>query len=147
MIKPYLRGQDIKRWYPNWQNLWMILTSTDIDINNYPSVREHLEKYKKRLESRSGKQLWWQLQAKPSYHNLLEEPKIIWQDLTWSSKFCFDTNGLAINDLCFTLISSDSWLLAVLNSPLIWSWLWRNTVHGKDEATIYHISNQNGILL
>jgi len=25
LIKPYLRGQDIKRWSPDWQNLWMIV--------------------------------------------------------------------------------------------------------------------------
>lgn len=35
---------------------------------------------------------------------------------------------------CFSLSSPDLWLLAVLNSPLIWSWLWRNTIHGKDEV-------------
>ena len=35
---------------------------------------------------------------------------------------------------CFALPSSDLWLLAVLNSPLMWCWLWRNTVHGKDEV-------------
>jgi hypothetical protein len=35
---------------------------------------------------------------------------------------------------CFALPCSDLWLLAVLNSPLIWSWLSRNTIHGKDEV-------------
>ena len=35
---------------------------------------------------------------------------------------------------CFALPCSDLWLLAVLNSPLMWSWLWRNTIHGKDEV-------------
>jgi hypothetical protein len=35
---------------------------------------------------------------------------------------------------CFCLPSSDPWLLAVLNSPLMWSYLWRSTVHGKDEV-------------
>ena len=27
IIKPYLRGQDIKRWSPEWRGLWMIFLS------------------------------------------------------------------------------------------------------------------------
>ena len=27
IIKPYLRGQDIDRWAPEWAGLWMILSS------------------------------------------------------------------------------------------------------------------------
>jgi hypothetical protein len=30
--------------------------------------------------------------------------------------------------------TNDLYLLAVVNSPLLWSYMWRNAVHGKDEA-------------
>ncbi|AFY59272.1 Eco57I restriction-modification methylase domain-containing protein [Synechococcus sp. PCC 6312] len=134
IIKPYLRGQDVKRWNPDWQNLWMILAHKEIQIENYPIVREHLTQYGEKLEKRAGKQLWWQLQAPPSSTDLFEQPKIIWPDLAWGAKFCFDYNNFYTNDLCFILPTNNLWLLAVINSPLIWAWLWRNAAHGKDEV-------------
>ena len=30
--------------------------------------------------------------------------------------------------------TDDLWLLAVVNSPILWSYMWRNDTHGKDEA-------------
>ena len=33
IIKPYLRGQDIKRWSPQWAGLWMIFDRRGIDID------------------------------------------------------------------------------------------------------------------
>jgi type I restriction-modification system DNA methylase subunit len=50
IIKPYLRGQDIKRWSSEWQNLWMIFTRRGIDIDAYPEIKKHLTKYRKQLE-------------------------------------------------------------------------------------------------
>ena len=31
VIKPYLRGQDIKRWSPEWNGLWMIVLKSSGD--------------------------------------------------------------------------------------------------------------------
>ena len=134
IIKPLLRGQDIKRWIPEWDKVWIIFAHKDIDIEQYPVIKEHLEIYRNKLEARAGKQLWWQLQASPSSYHLFEEPKIIWQDLAFHSRFCSDKQNVFIDMTCFALPCSDLWLLAVLSSPLMWSWLWRNTIHGKDEV-------------
>jgi hypothetical protein len=38
------------------------------------------------------------------------------------------------NDLCFILNATDAWLVSVLNSPLMWPYMWRNVIHGKDEV-------------
>ena len=65
IIKPILRGQDIKRWCPEWDNLWIIFAHKDIDIEKYPVIKQHLESYRNKLENRAGKQLWWQWQASP----------------------------------------------------------------------------------
>ncbi len=134
IIKPLLRGQDIKRWIPEWDKVWIIFAHKDIDIEQYPVIKEHLEIYRNKLEARAGKQLWWQFQASPAFYHLFEEPKIIWQDLAFHSRFCLDKQNVFIDMTCFALPCSDLWLLAVLNSPLMWSWLWRNTIHGKDEV-------------
>ncbi len=44
VIKPYLRGQDIKRWSPEWRGLWMIFARRGIDIDAYPAVKRHLQR-------------------------------------------------------------------------------------------------------
>lgn len=151
IIKPYLRGQDVKRWNSDWQNLWIILLKSTSNFNwlwskadlsdaeqifqkAYPAIYLHIKAYESKLKARSDQGIyWWELRS-CIYYELFEQTKIIWQDLSFHSKFCFGTPGLLAEMTCFSLPCSDLWLLAVLNSPLIWSWLWRNTIHGKDEV-------------
>jgi hypothetical protein len=42
--------------------------------------------------------------------------------------------GQISNNTVYVLPTGSPWLLAVLNSPLMWSFCWRNAAHGKDEA-------------
>src|SRR5579883_2461159 len=60
--------------------------------------------------------------------------QIIWKDLSTSSEFCFDASGISPNDLCFILTSDDQWLLAVLNSPFMWYYLYRVTIYALNET-------------
>lgn len=150
IIKPYLRGQDIKRWNSEWQRSWMIVTYHGIDIDLYPGIKKYLEKYRENLEPKpkdwssnknskwsgrkAGNYKWYELQDNFSNWNEFQENKIVWQDLAFHPRFCLDEKGLFAEMTCFALPSSDLYLLAVLNSPLMWTYLWRNTVHGKDEV-------------
>ncbi|MBD2131829.1 Eco57I restriction-modification methylase domain-containing protein [Sphaerospermopsis sp. FACHB-1094] len=139
IIKPLLRGQDIKRWCPEWDNLWIIFVKWDCPINNYPSVLFWLEEHRKGLELRpevkQGRFPWYALSRYGSgYSHLFEQPKIVWKDLSTYSEFCFDNTGIFTNDLCFIFSSSDLWILAVLNSPLMWYYLSRTTIHGLNET-------------
>lgn len=148
IIKPYVRGQDIRRWRPTWNGLWMIFARRGISLEQYPAVLRHLQVFRERLEPKptdwegeswpgrkGGAYQWYELQDTVDYWELFERPKIIWKDLSYHSEFAFDPKGeFYTNDLCFILPSEDLWLLAVLNSPLMWAYLWRNTVHGKDEV-------------
>jgi SAM-dependent methyltransferase len=134
IIRPYLRGQDIKRWRPEWAKLWMIVAHKDVDIAKYPSVFAHLAGLREKLEARAGKQLWWQLQASPSFMDLFEKPKIIYQEIQFHSSYALDDSGLFANNKTFFIPSADSYLLAVLNSPLLWWYTWRYLPHMKDEA-------------
>ena len=52
LIRPILRGRDIKRYGYNWANLWLINTHNGvkgkyppIDINDYPAIKQHLDLY------------------------------------------------------------------------------------------------------
>jgi TaqI-like C-terminal specificity domain len=152
VIKPYLRGQDVKRWNPHWQELWIILLKSSsnykwkwagsgspeeaerVFAQEYQSIYRYIKPFEERLKNRSDQGIyWWELRS-CIYYNIFEQPKIIWQDLSFHSRFCIGQIDLIAEMTCFALPSSDLWLLAVLNSPLMWCWLWRNTVHGKDEV-------------
>ena len=44
IIKPILRGRDIRRYSAQWAGLWLIATFPvlDINIDDYPAVKNHL---------------------------------------------------------------------------------------------------------
>ncbi|MFM6618855.1 MAG: Eco57I restriction-modification methylase domain-containing protein [Dolichospermum sp.] len=120
IIKPLLRGQDIKRWISEWDKLWIIFAHKNIDIEEYPVIKQHLEIYRNKLEARAGKQLWWQLQASPTFYHLFEKPKIIYQVIQTFPLYALENSGVFGNDKTFILPSQDLFILGVLNSPLIW---------------------------
>ncbi|MEQ9549411.1 MAG: Eco57I restriction-modification methylase domain-containing protein [Coleofasciculus sp. G3-WIS-01] len=134
IIKPYLRGQDIKRWVPDWQKQWMIFAHKDFDIERYPAVKEHLTKYRTQLDGRAGKQSWWQLQASPSFYEMFEKPKLVYQEIQFHPAFSYDNNCYFTNNKCFIFPNADLYVLAVLNTPLFWWHNWRYLPHMKDEA-------------
>ncbi len=138
IIKPYLRGQDIKRWIPEWQNLWIILlkSSSDYqwswstaktDINaegvfasSFPAIYQYFETYKDRLIKRCDQgKYWWELRS-CAYYELFINPKIIYQVIQTLPQYAFDNSGAYGNDKTFILPCADLYLLGCLNSPLIW---------------------------
>lgn len=157
LLKPYLRGQDIKRWHPEWAGLWMIFSRRNIDIDSYPAVKRHLQQFREQLEPKPkgwqgegwkgrkpGAYRWFETQDPVEYWRLFEEPKIIYQDITWRASFCLDTCGTLSNNTVYFLSTSDLWVLAVLNSPAGWWFAWRKAQHGKDEALRYFNSFVEG---
>ncbi|MRG96712.1 Eco57I restriction-modification methylase domain-containing protein [Polyangium spumosum] len=139
LMKPFLRGQDIDRWVATPSNLWMLYIPWDLDIRRFPSVLRHLEGHRDTLEGRpevkAGRFPWFALSRYAAdYAHLFAVPKICYADLAWRSEFCLDERGTFLSDLCFMIPTKDPWVLAVLNAPLLWAYLWRNVVHGKDEV-------------
>ena len=134
IIKPLLRGQDIKRWYPQWDEVWIIFAHRDIEIENYPIIKSHLEKYRTKLEARAGKQLWWQWQASPSFCNLFQQPKLSYQEIQFHPAYSYDNRGYLTNNKGFIIPTSELYILGVLNSALMWWHNWRYLPHMKDEA-------------
>ena len=93
ILKPILRGRDIKRYQAQWAGLWLIATlpSLRIDIENYPAIKRHLLSYgKDRLEqtgetlvdgSKSRKKTphqWFELQDTCAYHEVFDKEKLLW---------------------------------------------------------------------
>jgi len=97
VIKPYLRGQDIKRWVPGWAGLWMIVLKSSNDhpwpwadggegaeaifASAYPALYAHVKQHEARLRYRSDKgRYWWELRS-CDYYAKFEAPKIVYQEI------------------------------------------------------------------
>ena len=150
MIKPYVRGQDISRWSSDWAGLWMIGMKSSDDYpwpwaqageqaeavfqKTYPALHSHLSQYERPLRKRQDHgRHWWELRS-CAYWDSFDNPKIMYQDITWRAQFCLDSAGTLSNNTTYFLPVSDVWIIAVLNAPVSWWYSWRRAVHGKDEA-------------
>jgi Eco57I restriction-modification methylase/TaqI-like C-terminal specificity domain/Putative RNA methylase family UPF0020 len=155
IILRYVRGQDIARWHADWAGLWMIAMKSSgdhawpwADANDgaealfeatYPSLFAHFKQHEDKLRARQDQgRYWWELRT-CAYWHLFESPKIIYQDITWELSFNLDTEGTLTNNTVYFLPTSDSWVLASLNSPAAWAYAWWRAQHGKDEALRYFI--------
>jgi type I restriction-modification system DNA methylase subunit len=148
IIKPYLRGQDIKRWHSNWENSWMILARRGIYIDDYPAVKKHLLEYRVQLEPRpidwnaavawkgrkAGNYKWYEIQDTVDYWREFSKPKLLIQRIAFHSRIALSTKEEYVNDSAIILPVADLWLLACLNSPVIWYLAFRTFPHKKDEA-------------
>lgn len=111
LIRPILRGRDIKRYGYNWADLWLIATfpSRHYDIEDYPAVKNHLLSYgKERLEQTGKKYMidgeerkarkktnnkWFETQDSISYWDLFFQPKICWKAVGRNLAFSIVESG------------------------------------------------------
>ena len=125
LLKPFLRGEDVKRWRVEPHGLWLIDTPKDmIDIDNYPAIRNWLAPFREELERRATKQNWFELQqAQLAYQPKLEEPKLVWGHFQLDAAFSIESSGSFLNNKCFFLPTADGALCAMLNSRPLWAQL------------------------
>ena len=77
ILKPFLHGRDIRRWQVAKPDTWLIFTYRRIEINRYPAIRQHLEKYRSALRKRAGKQKWYELPTSKNDTEFLAQTKLI----------------------------------------------------------------------
>lgn len=150
IIKPYLRGQDFNRWHVDTAGWSMIViassenrdwswSNTDSNAeavfsDAYPAIHRHLIRFKTELEKRQDQgRFWWELRS-CAYWEAFDQPKIMYPEISWRLEWCLDSVGTLCNNTAFILPTSDTWVLAVANSPVTWWFAWRRATHGKDEA-------------
>ena len=100
LIKPYLRGRDVKRWRIEWSGLYLITFPFGFHsmLDDYPAILRHLTQFEEALRkrgqctsSRSGKDEgqhhWLELDNNPkeSYLAKFEQPKIVVPDIALAS--------------------------------------------------------------
>ena len=122
LLKPFLIGENLKRWHVESDDLWLIYTpKNQIDIDDYPAIRNHLTPWKERLEARATKQNWWELQQpQAAYADAFQQTKIIYSDITNHSTFSVESAGIFPANTAYLVPDDSQALCAYLNSKLAW---------------------------
>ena len=133
IIKPVLRGRDIQRYQAQWAGLWLIDTHNGyrdvppINVNDYPTVKDHLDRFYDRLKSRQDKGRTPYNLRNCAYHAQFKKEKLFWMHMSPRGRFAYSDSEIYCNQKAFFLTGhSLKYLCAVLNSTLI-TWLIRNT--------------------
>jgi len=143
IIKPLLRGRDIKKWQFEFNNLWLIYIPWHFPLHEdksiqgasskaenefmlqYEAVYNHLLSYKKKLESRNKVETgiryeWYTLQRFGSkFWKDFEKPKIIYPNMTKFLPFTLDNGEYYTNQKCFIITGENlEFLTSFFNSKL-----------------------------
>ena len=137
LIRPILRGRDIKRYGYEWAELWLIATfpSRHYNIEDYPAVKQYLLSFGiERLEQTgkvhnvNGERIksrkktnnkWFETQDSISYWEDFFKPKIIYPNMTKYMPFAYDNQGYLTNQKCFIMTGVHlPYLTAFLNSNI-----------------------------
>ena len=126
LIRPILRGKDVKRYSYAFADLWLITTHNGIKSKNippihvedYPAIHKHLDDYYPQLIKRADKGDTPYNLRNCVYMNEFFKQKIIWGNLALSAQFAWAEEGYFINAPSSMIVPGNKYLLAVLNSKL-----------------------------
>lgn len=138
LIKPFLGGQDIRRYSirdtgrflivipagwtrrrigasaPSEREAWSWLKK------EYSPLARHLEPFADAAKKRQDRgDFWWELRP-CDYYDVLNGPKIVYPDIAKGPRFYLDAVGTYVANTAYCLGSDDLYLLGVLNSKLFW---------------------------
>ncbi len=142
ILKPFIRGRDIKRWQIDNQDLWLLYIPWHFPLHEdesikgasakaekefarqYPALYNHLLKFKPALENRNVDETgiryeWYALQRwGADYWKEFDKQLIVWGNLTVEPKFSFTPPGTYINAPANMIVSDSKYLLGILNSKV-----------------------------
>ena len=144
LIRPILRGRDIKRYGYDWANLWLIYVpwhfplhkdpsiqgasqkAEDTFKKSYPTIYQHLCQYKDDLSARNQAETgiryeWYAMQRwGANYSDDFFKPKIIFQEIVQEGQFFIDSEThFMCNDTCRIIVGKDiNFLVGIMNSKL-----------------------------
>ena len=124
LIRPILRGRDIKRYGYDWAGLYLIATfpSRHYNIEEYPAVKEYLLSFGMERLEQTGKEYiidgqkvkarkktnnkWFETQDSISYWDDFSKPKIVYQELCRKgTAFAIDDKAMFLGNTGYILTS------------------------------------------
>ena len=139
LIRPILRGRDIKRYGYEWAGLYLIATfpSRHYDIEEYPAVKEYLLSFGMERLEQTGKEYvvdgqkvkarkktnnkWFETQDSISYWDDFSKPKIVYREISIEMEACLAPANWMLNNKLY-MITSDTenleYICTFLNSKI-----------------------------
>ena len=128
LIRPILRGRDIKRYSYDWANLWLINSHNGvkgriprINIEEYPAVKAHLDQYWTKIKNRADKGDTPYNLRNCAYLEDFQKPKAMWKIIGCNINFSFDNDAMICNN-AVNIITGDEELIlqfvGIMNSKL-----------------------------
>ena len=135
VIKPFLRGRDVKRWCvdfaeqylikiessENKEHPWSKLSEQEAEKifdETYPAIYKHFSQFRKSLIKRCDQgRFFWELRS-CIYWQEFEQPKIIYPDIAVSCEFAFDNSNFLLDCTLFLIPLNSKHLLGFLNSKI-----------------------------
>ena len=130
LIRPILRGRDIKRYGYTWADLWLINTHNGVKgrlprirIEEYPALKTHLDEYWDKIATRADKGETPYNLRNCAYMEEFSKPKIVWAELARTGNaFTIDMERNMIGNTAYMLtdnhddIDTLKYILAFMNS-------------------------------
>lgn len=137
ILKPLLKGNEIRKWRNESRDQWLIFTRRGIDITLYPGVMCHLSNQRESIEPRPrdwtptldnpiwkgrkpGSYEWYEIQDSIDYFEAFEAEKIGYIEICSEPQFAWIPAGIYQEATTFLIANADRFLIAYLNSRVAW---------------------------
>ncbi len=127
ILKPILRGRDIRRYHADWAGLWLIDTHNGydsippVDVGRYTAVKRYLDEHWDKIASRQDKGITPYNLRNCAYHEEFGRDKIIYQEIVHESPAFFydNTKNYYVEASAFLMTGNNlGYMLLFLNSQL-----------------------------
>jgi len=131
IIKPLLKGRDLKKYQTLISDKHLIFTKRGFDIETDLKLKTHLHQFYSKLKPKSnndiegrkpGEYKWFEIQDNIAYYKNFDKDKIVWPLTADKWGFALDTEKHYLTSGGFMLISNDmplQYILGILNSNLM----------------------------
>ena len=126
IIKPVLRGRDIRRYHTQASGWHLIDTHNGygdvaaVNLDDYPTVKAHLNQFYPKLAKRQDKGRTPYNLRNCAYHEDFSKEKLVWIELVENGRFAYDDSGMYCEATTFVMTGDSlKYLCAVLNAKLV----------------------------
>jgi hypothetical protein len=123
IIKPLLRGKDIRKYEINFAKLYLINSHNNppINIEKYPAIKEHLDSHYQQLEKRRDKGKTPYNLRSCAYLDSFEKDKIIYPEIASNpNSFEYDVNEYFLDKTAFFIEGKSlKYIISILNSKAL----------------------------
>ena len=155
LLRPVLKGRDLRRYAINFADRWLIHTHNGIaeqnipavDIDEYPALKAYLDEHYDQINKRGDRGQTPYNLRNCVYWPEFRKPKIVWGEISDKPKFALDDNGAFYCEATTFFMTGEhlEYLNVYLNSPLssyLFSKLGTTTGAGTTRWKKYKVEQQ-----